>query len=68
MNNTIECTCILSDNQLARLQAVTETIKRNTKNKYWSNQMTMQLCIGNTHLTEMLLTMLENYVENNFSE
>lgn len=65
MNNTINCTCILTDNQLERLHTITEVIKGDTNNANWDNQMTIQLAIGTTHLTEMILLMLENYIEDN---
>jgi len=62
MNNTINVTCILSDEQLKRLQVVTEII-RNDGKKDWTEQMALQLAVGNTHMTEMILIMLENYIE-----
>ena len=63
MNHTIECTCMLSDDQLTRLQAVTKQIKYYSQNENWTDQMTLQLAIGNNHITEMVLIMLEDYTE-----
>ena len=61
----INVTCILSDEQLARLQNITEALKCHSKNTSWDNQMTLQLAAGNMYLVEIILVLLENYVENN---
>ena len=54
---------MLSDDQLTRLQAVTKQIKYYSQNENWTDQMTLQLAIGNNHITEMVLIMLEDYTE-----
>ena len=64
--NAIECTCILTDEQLARLQTVTKELNGNAGKKF-TDQMTLQLAIGNPHLTEMVLVMLENYIADNIN-
>ncbi|MBQ9927207.1 MAG: hypothetical protein IJO65_04455 [Lachnospiraceae bacterium] len=61
----INVTCILSDEQLTRLQNITEVLKNYSKNTNWDDQMTLQLAAGNMHLVEIILILLENYVKNN---
>lgn len=67
MNNTIEVRCILSDSQLERLKTATEIIRNDTGNEQWDEQMALQLAIGNTHMTETILIMLESYIEKNIN-
>lgn len=68
MKNTIECTFILTDKQLRRLQSVTQTLKNSSKNEHFTEQMALQLAVGTPHLVEIILIMLENYVVNNIKE
>lgn len=68
MNNTIDVKCILSDEQMERLRTATEIIRKDTGNQNWDERMALQLAVGNTHMSEMILIMLENYIENNIKK
>ena len=55
---TIEVTCILTEEQMKRLQVITDKYLSDG-NPNWTNQMTLQLAVGTPTVTEIILSMLE---------
>ena len=68
MNSTIDVKCMLSDSQMERLRTATEIIRADSGNQNWDERMALQLAIGNNHMSEMILIMLENYIEANIKK
>ena len=55
---------MLSDSQMERLRTATEIIRADSGNQNWDER----LAIGNNHMSEMILIMLENYIEANIKK
>lgn len=68
MNNTINVTCILTDEQMQRLDNISDALNNHSNTKKWDRQMTLQLAVGNLHLSEMMLMLLEGYIEENIKK